>query len=132
MTSNLIANQINRDDQLTSFLCGDVRHIRVDLEAWIRDELNQSIQACNVRLEHEVDGPLKEAIAKTLNRLRHIDDFEFSRALDRSKKTNEDIESGEADNVFDGYDSLIMAQSDLLRIGRELLDIRNHLASITD
>ena len=132
MTSNLIANQINRDDQLTSFLCGDVRHIRIDLETWIRDELNQSMQSCSVRLEYETDGPLKDAIAETLGRLRHIEDVEFSRALDRSRRANDDVEAGEGDNVFDGYDSLITAQSDLLRIGRELLEIRYSLVSIMD
>ena len=127
-----MANQIRRDDQLTSFLCGDARHIRVDLEAWIRDELIQSIQTCSIRLESEIDGPLKEAIGNTLSRLRHIDDNEFPAALDRSEKTNEDVESGEADNVFDGYEMLIQGQTDLLRIGRELLSIRYDLIKIAD
>ena len=132
MTSNLIANQIKRDDQLTSFLCGDARHIRVDLEAWIREELIQSIQTCSTRLETEADGPLKAAIGKTLDRLRHIDDYEFPAARDRSEKTNEDVESGEADNVFDGYEMLMQGQTDLVRIGRELLDIRYDLIKITE
>lgn len=126
----MIDNQIRRDDRLTNFLCVDVQHIRTDLEAWIQEELIQSIQTCSVMLEVEPDGPVKEAIAKTLARLRHIDAYEFKAASDKSKKADEDVSSDEADNVFHGYDWLMQAQSDLVRIGRELLDIRNQLADV--
>ena len=128
----MIANQIRRDEQLTTFLCVDAQRVRADLETWIREELIQSIQTCAVLLEVEVDGPLKGAIEKTLKRLRHIEDYEVEVAVEKSKEAEDDFRSGDADNAFSGYESLMQAQSDLFRIGRELLDIRDHLNSITD
>ena len=131
-TNQMIANQIKRDEQLTNFLCVDAQHVRTDLEAWIREELTQSIQTCSIRLEVEVDGPLKDAIGNTLHRLRRIDDYEFTEASNKSKQADEDVASDEADNAFHGYELLMQAHSDLVRIGRELLDIRYQLAEIVN
>ena len=127
MTNQMFANQLKRDEKLTNFLCVDAQRVRIDLEAWIREELTQSIQTCSIRLEVEVDGPLKDAIENTLYRLRHIDDYDFTEASNKSKQADEDVTSGEADNAFHGYELLMLAHSDLFRIGRELLDIRYQL-----
>lgn len=132
MTSNLIPNQIKRDDQLTSVLCVNTGHTRGDLEAWIQEELIESIQVCSIRLEIEVDGPFRGAVENALQRLRRINTYELPEALNRSKKTTEDVGSGEPDNVFEGYDWLVQSLSDLIRIGREVLEIRNQLNDIAE
>lgn len=130
MTNQMFANQMNRDEQLIAFLCVDAQRVRADLETWIREELIQSIQTCSVIMEVEPNGPLKDAIEKTLNRLQHIQGYEFGVASDKSKRAEEELREGEADNAFHGYEWTIRAQSDLFRIGRELLDIRERLISL--
>ena len=132
MTNQMIANQINRDEQLTNFLCVDAQRIRADLETWIREELIQSMHMCSVMLEVETDGLLKDCVESALNRLRHIEQYEIGMASGRSKRAEEEFRSGEADNAFDGYELVMRAQSDLVRIARELLDIRDRLIPIAN
>ena len=132
MIGTLIANHIKRDDQLASSLGVDARHFRHDLQAWIQEELTELIQAFGIRLETEPNGPLKDAVQQTVDRLRQINLRELPAAVQKSEKSIADVADGGADNVYHGYELLLQGLSDLIRIGRDLLDIREQLINIAE
>ena len=132
MIGTLISNHIKRDDQLTLSLGSNARNFRYDLQEWIHEEVTELIQTFSVRLGTEPDGPLKIAIQETADRLHQINSREFTAAVERSNKSINDVLAGDPDNVYHGYELLLLGLSDLTRIGRELLEIREYLIGIAE
>ncbi len=132
MTSDLISRQIKRDNRLTADLCSDARHIRFDLVAWIQEELNDLINANDLREAAEVDGPLKEAIKDNGRRLHQINLNELPDAIRKYDGLVEDISNGDADNIHHAYEQLIQGQFQLTQLCREVLRIRDDFLNIAE
>ena len=75
---------------------------------------------------------MKDAVQQTVDRLRQINLRELPAAVQKSEKSIAGVADGEADNVYHGYELLLQGLSDLIRIGCELLEIREHLVEIAE
>ena len=129
MTSDFHDLQMERDDDLIKGLCAAARSTRTELREWVQRELNACIYEAGLQ-EAVAQGVLRDEIEQTVKRLRRINHNDLPQAVRDCDDVADDVSRGGYDNVYEAYDQLQKGCAGLVRIVRELLEIRSFIGEI--
>ena len=129
MMSNFYDEARKRDEEFIKGLCGDARHLRMELREWIQEELRALITEADL-LESQADGIIREQIARTLEQLRIINHTDLNEANDAYNDAVNEVAEGGYDNVYEAYNTLQKESSQLIQIMKELLDKRRFIGEM--
>ena len=123
MTSGFHDQAAERDDTLIKGLCQAARNSRLELHEWVQTELKTVLIEAQLQ-ETLTEGVIQGQITRIIERLRLIDRMELPEAITGFDDLIVDVGRGGSSDVYDAYDQLQRGYAGLVRIMRELLEIR--------
>lgn len=127
--SDFFDRAAERDATLVKGLCQAARTTLLELREWAQEELN----ACLIEAELQEglsEGEIREQIEQVVKRLRTINRKDLPEAVNNYESVRTMVmDSGFAD-VYDAYDQLQQGCSGLVRILRELIEIRTSIGEL--
>lgn len=123
MTNDFFSLAIERDDTLIKYLCGASRNMRNELREWAQSEvkaLNEEAQL----FEFVADEPARERLFKVFKDLDAINRIDLPEVVTDYDDTIKELELRGAPDVYEAYDQLETRCSRLVKIVRQLLEIR--------
>ena len=118
-----------RDDTLIKGLCQAARTTRMELREWIEAELKDLIIKAELQ-EPLLQGDLKEKVERTADHLHTISKRDLPEAVRDFDDTIDDVGGGGYEDVYDAYDQLLNGHSKLIRIMRDLLELRSSIGEM--
>ena len=131
MTSNFLDWAGERDDTLVQGLYQAARTTRMELRDWAETELKAVLIEAELQGEL-VGGEIGDRIQTTVERLRIISQRDLPEAIANYDDVMTDVLRGSFEDVNDAYDKLQKECAGLVRIVRELLEIRGFIGEMGD
>lgn len=129
MTSDFHDRKLERDEDLIKGLYGVARSNRWELREWAQAELHACLFEAELQ-EALAKGVVKASITEAVARLRRINSQELPQAIRDYDDTMNDVSGGGYEDVYEAYDQLQRGCAGLVRIMRELLEIRSFIGGI--
>ena len=123
MTSNFYGEATRRDSDLVTGLCQAARTMRMELREWTQTELNAALLEAQLQ-QPRVQGVIQDQIVSTMERLNSINRIHLPEAVRIFDDVIIDVSQGGYTDVYNAYDQLQMGCGGLVRIVRDLLEIR--------
>ncbi len=131
MTSDFHDREIERDDTLIKGLYSAARTTRQELREWVQAELKAILIEAELQ-EKIAEGELRDRIKNTVVRLRTINQGDLPEAVSNYDGVMVEVLQGGFQDVHDAYDQLQQGCAGLVRIMRELLEIRSFIGGMGD
>ena len=132
MTPDFHDRAAERDDTLIKGFCyAAARNTRLELREWAQTELNASLIEAQLQ-ESRVEGAIVDQITSTVERLRFIDRVDLPEAIRVFDDMIADVSQGGFTDVYNAYDQMQKGCAGLVRIMRELLEIRSVIGEMGD
>ncbi len=127
--SDFFDKAAERDDALVKGLSQAARTTRMELREWVEMELKAVLVEAELQ-EGLLDGEIGHRVHATIERLRVINHRDLPEAITNYDDAMTDVLQGGFADVHDAYDLLQKECPVLVRIVRELLDIRNFIGEL--
>ena len=131
MTSDFHDREIERDDTLIKGLCSAARTTRQELREWVQAELKAILIEAELQ-ERITEGELGNRIKDTVVRLRTINQKDLPKAVSDYDAVMVEVSQGGFTDVLNAYDQLQQGCAGLVRIIRDLLEIRSFIGGMGD
>lgn len=131
MTTEFHNRAVERDDILIKGLCHAARTMRMELRDWAQTELKALLIEAELQ-ETGTRGVIAGQIKSIVERLRFIDRTDLPQAIGAYDDMIADVSQGGSTDIYDAYDQLQQACAGLVRIMRELLEIRSFIGEHGD
>ncbi len=131
MTPDFHDLAVERDDTLIIGLCHAARTTLMELREWAEAVLKATLFEAELQ-EGLTGGPIGDSITDTVRRLRSINQTHLPEAVIAYDDMIDEVRRGGYTDVYSAYDQLQQACAGLLRIMRELLDIRKFIGEQGD
>ena len=131
MTPDFHDLALERDDTLIKGLCYAARNTRSELREWAERELKAVLFEAEIQ-ERTVKGVVGDQIKSTVERLRMISLTDMPEAIRTYEDVIDEVLRGGSTDVYDAYDQLQMGCTKLVRIVKELLQIRAFIGEMGD
>ena len=118
-----------RDVALVKGLCHAARTTRMELREWVQMELKAVLIEAELQVELK-RGEVGEQIEGVVERLRTINRKDLSEAVNDYDSVMNIVMLGGYGDVYDAHDQLLQGCSGLVRIQRELLEIRTFIGEL--
>ena len=129
MTSNFHDMAIERDDTLAKGLCAAARTTRMELRDWAETELKATLIEAELH-EPTVEGVIGIQIRDTVERLRIISRTDLPEAIREYDTVIDEVSRGGSTDVHDAYEQLQTGCGKLVRIMKELQQIRDFIGEM--
>lgn len=126
MTSNFYDNTIRRDEDLIAGLCYVAQAARKDLREWVQEEVKALLYEAQLQ-QIQSTGVLAEQITSIVERLQSINRRDLPEAITAFEDDINEVAHGGYDDVYNAYDQLQKGYAGLMRITRDLLEIRSFI-----
>ena len=131
MVDHFIENSNLRDDDFITGECLAARAIRKDLRDWVQEQLKDLIIEADL-LASLKDGLLGDQIARTLERLRRMNQTDLREVDGDSVAAIDEVQQGGYTDIYEAFDQLQKARNGLVQLMREILEIRNFVGDLRD
>ena len=101
----------------------------MELREWIQTELHACLFEAELQ-ETVAEGILEDKIKETVAFLRRINHQDLPQAVRDYDDARNDVSRGDYDDVYEAYDQLQKGCAGLIRIIRELLEIRSFIGGL--
>lgn len=105
--------------------------MRMELRDWAQTELKALLIEAELQ-ETRAEGVIATQIKSTVERLRFIDRMDLPQAISEFDDMITDVSQGGSTDIYDAYDQLQKACAGLVRIMRELLEVRSFIGEQED
>ena len=129
MALNFFDRAEERDDTVIKGLCQAARTTRMELREWVQTELHASLEQGDFEEQAEY-GEIRVRIKQAVERLRVINHRDLPQALTYYDDVINDVANGGFEDVHDAYDKLNQGCVGLIRIMKELLEIRGFIGEM--
>ena len=129
MTTSFHDWTIERDNTLVKGLCAAARSNRNEMREWIEAEIKALLEEAQIK-EPVSCGVIADHIRKSVETLRHTSTVMFPEALRDYDGVIENVSIGGFDSVEEAHDQLQSGFMHLVRILRELHEMRGFIGDM--